>query len=320
MEKHTYSIIIPAYNEAQSLEELTAQINNALQQSKLTAEIIYINDGSRASTRDILDPLASKHQNITASHFSHNCGKAAALHAGIARARGERIITLDADLQDDPQEIKNLIAKMDEGFDLVTGWKKFRKDPLSKTLPSKIFNHFTNLIAGTKLHDHNCGIKIISKSCALQLPLYGDLHRYIPAIAAISGYKVSEIPVNHRQRKYGRSKYGIMRIFHGFFDIITVYIITRYASKPMHFFGYIGLFIFGFGFLLASYLTYEKFIYAKDIGDRPLLNLATLCMIIGVQIGITGILGELINFNQRNPSKYYTIHSITHADTHPSLQ
>ncbi len=302
------SIIIPAFNEAPNLEALCREIQAVVDSNALSYEIIIINDGSTDNTQEVIEKLfANDPKHIRGIQFVHNTGKAAALHAGFAKALGQITIQLDADLQDDPKEIPRFIAKIEEGYDLVVGWKKNRIDSFLKNESSKLFNTVTSGITGVKLHDHNCGFKAYKTAFAKQLNLYGELHRYIGVLAVHAGWKITEIPVHHRKRHKGVSKYGWIRFIHGFFDLFTVLFLTRYRSRPLHLFGYIGFVFFLLGFVIALYLTAIKLFAHESIGSRPLLLLSVMFMIMGVQIGVTGLVGEQITTHLYKDTPEYRI-------------
>lgn len=289
------SIIIPVFNEAENIELLYEEIISVLETIEKDYEIIFVNDGSLDTTQDRIDSLFNKDSNhIRGIQLLTQTGKAAALHAGFQLAKGDIIFTMDGDLQDDPHEIPNFLKKIDEGYDLVSGWKQNRKDSFIKNNTSKIFNAVTNAISRVKLHDFNCGFKAYKSNVVKGLNLYGELHRYIPVLVAARGYKVTEIPVQHRKRRNGKSKYGLLRFIHGALDIVTVMFITKFHSRPLHLFGYVGACFFTLGFLFGLYLTAVKFIGHQSIGERPLLLFSVMLMIMGVQIGITGLVSEQI--------------------------
>lgn len=236
--------------------------------------------------------------------LKRNFGKAIALSIGFAEAQGEIIITMDADLQDDPNEISRFIEKIHEGYDVVSGWKTNRKDSFIKNKTSKIYNYFTCLLSGVKLHDHNCGFKAYRSESVKDLDLYGQLHRYIPVLVSASGYtRIGEIGVHHRKRSFGTTKYGPKRFLHGFLDLLTVFFITKYKSSPLHFFGVISIYFFGFGFAIGLYLTYLRIVENAKIGDRPLLFLAVLLIVVGIQIGATGLISEQITHTTKKVSR-----------------
>jgi len=289
--KNNISIVVPVYNEQDSINILIKEI--VLQSLEYNIkEVIFINDGSTDLTKQKLLEAKSKNDFIKILNFKLNRGKSAALSKGFAYATGDYIITIDGDLQDDPSEFKKFVEKLNEGWDLVCGWKKSRNDPVSKTLPSKIYNFFVRIITGIKLHDFNCGFKGYKASVAKSIYLYGGLHRFIPAILGHRGNSICEVEVNHRSRKYGTSKYGFSRIFHGFFDFITILFLNKFTKRPMHFFGAIGLIFFLMGVSISAYLTIN-WINGQWIGDRPLFILGVLLIIVGVQTFSLGLLGEL---------------------------
>jgi len=285
------SIVIPAYNEEGSLPELMEEIASSMDDNSY--EIILVDDGSTDDTWSIVCDLASEYP-LRGLRFSVNSGKAAALAAGFSKAEGDYVATMDADLQDDPSEILPMISLMEEeGLDLVSGWKRKRKDPLSKTLPSKFFNFTVRLTTGVKLHDFNCGLKVYRRKVVRNLRLYGEMHRYTPVLASQKGFRVGEKAVNHRERKYGSTKYGLARFFRGFSDLLTVLFLNRYSYRPLHFFGGIGTVLALTGFVISSYLTVLWF-SGEAIGRRPLLLLGVLLLVVGVQFISLGLLGEMV--------------------------
>lgn len=285
------SIVIPAFNEEESLPELVKEISECMQDK--IHEIIIIDDGSTDNTWERISQLSSDFP-VTGLRFSSNIGKAAALAAGFNESRGEFIATLDADLQDDPLEIHGIIDLMiEEGFDLVSGWKKDRKDPLGKTVPSKFFNFTVRLATGVKLHDFNCGLKVYRRKVIENLELYGEMHRYTPVLAAQQGFSIGEKTVNHRQRKYGQTKYGLARFFRGYSDLLTVLFLHRYSYRPLHFFGGIGTVLALIGLGISAYLTVVWF-GGESIGRRPLLLLGVLLLVVGFQFISLGLLGEML--------------------------
>jgi len=290
------SIIIPAYNEEESLPILLQQLDIVLKTYSYCAEIILINDGSTDATAEVLDTLSKQSHRFTVHviHFRHNHGKAEALMAGFAIATGDIIITMDADLQDDPDEIPTLLNALNsENYDVISGWKYPRKDPLEKRAFSFVFNRVTTLFTGVKLHDMNCGFKAYRAEVIKELHLYGDLHRYIPILAHQAGYKVGEVKVRHHPRRFGISKYGFKRIPKGFLDLFTVLFLTKYLKRPLHVFGTIGTTVTFIGFLIGIYLAFVWFIEG-GVGFRPLLMLSVLMIILGVQFFSIGLLGELM--------------------------
>ncbi|MCS6989712.1 MAG: glycosyltransferase family 2 protein [Chloroherpetonaceae bacterium] len=296
------SVVVPLYNEVESLAELAEQICDAIQTSNLrdlfgrapTFEIIFVNDGSTDGSDAVIKALIEKRREIKLISFRRNYGKSAGLDAGFKAAQGKYVITMDADLQDNPYEIEPLIRKLEEGYDLVSGWKKKRYDPITKTLPSKLFNFVTGLLSGVRIHDFNCGLKAYRNEVVKTVQVYGEMHRYIPVLAKWSGFRVSEIVVRHRPRKYGASKFGASRFFNGFLDLLTVMFITKYMKRPMHLFGTLGIFCFLLGFVIAALLTYGKYVRDESVSNRPLLTLGVLLIILGVQFFLGGLLGEMI--------------------------
>ncbi|HOH46240.1 MAG TPA: glycosyltransferase family 2 protein [Candidatus Cloacimonadota bacterium] len=286
------SFVIPSLNEAESLKQLTAEILANI--GSHSYEIIFIDDGSRDSSPEIMRDLAAADPCIKVIQFRRNFGKAAALQQGFLAAEGEVVFTLDADLQDNPIEIPRFLAKLDEGYDLVSGWKKKRHDPLHKTLPSKLFNYVTARTFRLKLKDYNCGFKAYRKPLVKELNLYGEMHRYIPALAHALGYRVGELAVEHRARQFGKSKYGFERYLRGFFDLLTVKMVTQYVKSPLYLFGRIGLISTMLGTILSLYLAVLKIFYGQPLSNRPLLFLGMLLIITGFQFISLGLISELI--------------------------
>ena len=287
------SIIIPVKNEQGNISELIVKLINVLRQLNNTYEIIIIDDGSTDGTLHTACVLKMKYKCMRVIELRRNFGKAVALHTGFLAAKGKYVITMDGDLQDDPLEIPNFITKLNDGYDVVSGWKKVRKDPLSKTLPSKLFNFLTSVTTGVYLHDFNCGFKAYKREVVKSLFLYGELHRYIPALAYWKGFKIVEIPVMHHPRKSGKSKYGIARLLRGMFDLITVKYLTQYMDRPLHLFGSMGLIFFCAGFIAGIHLTYLWYLDIL-IWNRPLLILSVLLLILGVQFFFFGLIAEMI--------------------------
>jgi glycosyltransferase involved in cell wall biosynthesis len=286
------SIVIPVYNEEKSIRDLYTEIIKVINEYK-KYEIIFIDDGSSDNSVGVIRQIAENDNRVKLVRFYKNFGKADALSEGFLISKGDYIITMDADLQDDPAEIPNLIHKLDDGWDMVSGWKKNRKDPLEKKIPSKLFNKVTCFLTGVNIHDFNCGLKGYRKEVIKSIELYGGLHRYIPALAKQMGYTVSEIIVNHRERKFGETKYGGARYFHGFFDLLTVLFLGSYLRRPLHFFGKLGLLMFLGGVGISSYLTVGWF-NGIWIGDRPIFFLGILLIILSVQFFSIGFLGDIV--------------------------
>ena len=298
------SVIIPVYNEVESINELYKQLLKALQEFS-RYEIIFIDDGSSDGSVETIKKISELDNSINLIQFHRNYGKSAALAEGFKHAKGNYIVTMDSDLQDDPKEISNLINKLEEGFDLVSGWKKDRKDPLSKRLPSKLFNFVTRLFTGVHIHDFNCGLKIYRKAVVKTLELYGGRHRYIPAMVGQKKFKVSEIIVNHRPRIYGETKYGGSRLFHGLFDLISILFLSKYTQSPMYFFGKIGLITFLSGITIEIYVLYLKYSLGDPFAKHmALLMLGILIIVVGIQFFSIGLVGEMIaNSNQDKESR-----------------
>jgi glycosyltransferase involved in cell wall biosynthesis len=288
------TVVIPVFDEEGSLEELHRRLTQALAAVGRTYEVIYVDDGSRDGSPGILKAIFERDPRTKVLTFRRRYGKSAALAVGFEEARGQVIVTMDADLQDDPAEIPNLLAKLDQGYDLVSGWKKDRKDPLEKTVPSKIFNSVTARVTGLKLHDMNCGLKAYRREVTDELKIYGELHRFLPVFAHKDNFRVGEIPVTHYPRLHGRTKYGVRRFVHGFLDLLTVIMLTGYTRSPLHFFGSLGIFFTLVGLCINCFLIYLKIIHGNIQGRTPLLMLGVLLMIMGLQLVSTGLLAELI--------------------------
>ena len=288
------SVIIPVFNEIGSLPELMDQLRKVLHiYSKW--EILFVDDGSTDGSTEFLNDLSRKDENVTLIQFHRNYGKSAALAEGFKLAKGEYLITMDADLQDDPAEIPNLMKKLEEGFDLVSGWKKERKDPISKRFPSKIFNYVTRKMTGVKIHDFNCGLKIYRKAVIKTLDLYGGRHRYIPALAGHNKFRISEIQVNHRPRIHGVTKYGGSRLFHGFFDLISIIFMNRYTQQPLHLFGFFGLFCGLASLTLELYVIGRKIFSGHSFYEHLALMLfGAMLFILGLWFFSIGLIAEMI--------------------------
>lgn len=295
------SVIIPVYNEEQSLPMLHTELAANLKKLKRTFEILYINDGSTDRSADILKKLTNPSARIIT--FRANFGKSEALAEGFRNTNGRFIITMDADLQDDPSQIERLLEMLTRGYDLVSGWRVKREDTTVKKISSFLFNKGTALLSGVHLHDANCGLKVFTKDVADQISLYGELHRFIPILAAKKKFRVAEVPINHRKRKFGVSKYGWERGWKGIIDLFTTLFVTDYATKPAHFFGKIGLILFCAGFLMDGYVTALKILTGSTQGRIPLFLAGILCMVLGVQLLSTGLIAEMMTyyFLRRNP-------------------
>ena len=288
------SVIIPAFNEEESIPHLYEKLKPVLEKvSDGKYELIFVDDGSCDSTLRVMKEIYEKDERVKVVSLRKNFGKAQAFAVGFGIASGWYVLTLDADMQDDPEEIPRFIGKLDEGYDLVIGWKALRKDPILKVASSRFFNWINCVVFGLRLHDINCGFKAYRKEVIEETELYGELHRYIPIIAHSKGFKVTEIKVKHHPRKYGRTKYNWRRYFAGFFDLLTSIVITRFAKKPLHFFGSFGSLFFLAGLLICAKLTWDWF-HHRWIGDRPLLILGVLLLIVGMQVIMIGLIGEII--------------------------
>jgi len=296
------SIIVPLYNEEESIHQLAEEIRDAVKKLSLEYELIFIDDGSKDGSFKQIISLASSDSRIKCLRFRRNYGKAAALSEGFKEANGELVVTMDSDLQDDPSEIGALIDKINEGFDVVSGWKKSRKDPWSKKLPSKLFNLVTGIMSGIRIHDFNCGLKIYKADVIKTISVYGEMHRYIPVLAKLAGFSVTEVVVNHRARLYGKTKFGAGRFLKGFLDLVTVIFLGKYNRNPLHFFGKIGTIILSVGFIINLYLTIQWF-GGIWIGNRPILFLGVLLMIVGIQFISLGLLAEMIT-SRGNETNY----------------
>ncbi|MEE2710034.1 MAG: glycosyltransferase family 2 protein [Gemmatimonadota bacterium] len=288
------TVLISLYNEVESLPELYTQLVAAIEPTGLSFELLFIDDGSRDGSFEVIDGFRNQDERVRAVQFRRNYGKSAALAVGFEEARGRKyVVTIDADLQDDPNEIPGIIKQIEEGCDLVSGWKQSRQDPITKTLPSKLFNRVTGMVSGLRLHDFNCGLKAYRSEVVKTITVYGELHRYLPVLAHWSGFLVTERPVHHHPRKYGETKFGVDRFTHGVFDLLTVYFVSKYTRRPLHWFGTLGLLSFGIGFGFAVYLTW-LWQQGIGIGTRPLLLFSVLLMLLGIQLMSMGLIGEMI--------------------------
>lgn len=311
------SFIIPFLDEENTLNILRHQIHTVLSEQQVSYEIIFVNDGSKDSSEAVCRALVNDHSNVKLINFRSNFGKSAALSAGFGEARGEIIITMDADLQDDPIEIPRFLSAIEEGVDVVCGWKKVRHDPLGKTMPSKLFNAVVNKTFGLKLRDHNCGFKAYRSEAIKSLNLYGELHRFIPALLHNRGFALCELPVQHQPRKFGVSKFGAGRLIKGALDLMTVALTTRYASRPLHIFGALGLIMILIGGLSLSYLAGIWVLGGGPIGDRPLLLFGMLLMLFGGQLIGTGLIAEIILSRSMDERSKYEIRDIVVYNREP---
>jgi glycosyltransferase involved in cell wall biosynthesis len=289
----TISVVAPAFDEERSVALLYEELQAALDPLGQAWEVVFVDDGSTDGTFAALTRLYSAHDNVRVVRLRRNFGKSAALAAGFEQAQGDVVVTIDADLQDDPAEIPRLLAKLDEGFDLVSGWKSRRADPFTRRFLSRVFNRLASAVSGLSLHDVNCGLKAYRAEVVHDLKIYGELHRFLPVLAHERGYRVAELPVNHRPRTHGRSRYGLERYLRGFLDLLTVSLVGRYRHRPLHLFGGLGLVLGAVGTIVLTYLTVLK-ATGEAIGHRPLLILGVLLVVVGLQLFSVGLLGEMI--------------------------
>jgi glycosyltransferase involved in cell wall biosynthesis len=315
------SIIVPLLNESESLPQLLSEILSVKQQKHIDLEIIFVDDGSSDGSWKLIEEFSHEHSFVSGIRFRRNFGKASALTAGMRTAQGDVIMMMDADLQDDPAEIPNFLAKLDEGFDVVNGWKERRLDPWHKVYPSKVFNWMVGKLTGLHLHDHNCGLKLFRKEVANELNIYGELHRFIAVLAFSRGFKVTEVPVHHRSREHGHSKYGIRRFLRGFLDLFTVKFLIGYGQRPSHMLGAVGLFFFGLGSLGLSWLMLVWILMnvfgvmeVAPIGHRPLLAYSIASTLLGAQAISLGFISELIVANTLRGEATYSISESTSDD------
>ncbi len=301
------SVVVPLFNEEESLPELEAWIRKVMEANRFTYEIIMVDDGSKDRSWQVVEGLTNKNPNVRGIKFRRNYGKSAALHVGFEVAQGDVVITMDADLQDSPDEIPGLRKMIvEDGYDLVSGWKQKRYDPISKTIPSKFFNGVTRWISKIPLHDFNCGLKAYRHNVVKSIEIYGEMHRYTPLLAKWSGFgKITEKVVEHRARKYGTSKFGLDRFINGFLDLLSITFIGKFGKRPMHFFGLLGTLFFIAGFFVLVWLSFEKLIQKEyGIADRPLFYFGILMLIVGTQLFVTGFLAELLVRNSSTRNMY----------------
>ncbi len=307
------SIVIPLLNEEESLPELYAWIKRVVDANNLSYEVLMIDDGSTDNSWEVITKLSASDSHVKGIKFARNYGKSAALNTGFQACTGEVVITMDADLQDSPDEIVPLYNKIAvEGWDLVSGWKQKRYDPIMKTVPSKFFNAVTSHMSGIHLHDFNCGLKAYKSKLVKTIDVYGEMHRYIPVIAKWAGFrKITELVVQHRARKYGVTKFGLERFVYGFLDLLSIMVVTKFRKRPMHLFGAYGTLSFLIGFGIAFYLLINKVIHSaflyqpvRDVVDQPLFFLSLTAIIVGVQLFLTGFLGELLANSNRRSDEY----------------
>ncbi|BDD03587.1 glycosyltransferase family 2 protein [Aureibacter tunicatorum] len=312
------SILVPSYNEDESLPELCSWIKKVMDEKNFAYEVVIVDDGSTDRTWEVTQEINAKDKNVKGIKFNRNYGKSAALNVGFKAVKGDVVITMDADLQDSPDEIPALYDKiMKEGYDLVSGWKKKRYDPISKTVPSKFFNAVTRKLSGIELNDFNCGLKAYKNAVVKNVAIHGEMHRYIPVIAKWRGFdKIGEQVVEHRARQYGVSKFGLERFINGFLDLLSITFVTKFRKKPMHFFGLLGTLSFMFGFVSTLFLIWEKWINLKDgthvreIVDQPFFYIALVMLVIGVQLFLGGFLAEMITMNGHKEDDYLVIEEV----------
>jgi glycosyltransferase involved in cell wall biosynthesis len=300
------TIVLPVFNEEPTILPLVEAIERSLEATGRSYEIVFVDDGSSDGSFDRMREAAKSTSSVRAIRLRRNFGKAAALTAGFGAARGRVVVTMDADLQDDPAELPRLLETLEQGYDLVSGWKVERHDPLSKTVPSKVFNWVTGKLSGLSLHDMNCGFKAYRREVTRELRIYGELHRYIPVLAFWRGFRIGEIGVRHHPRRFGHSKYGASRFLKGFVDLVTVMFLTRYTLRPLHLFGAAGVIIGGAGFLINLYLSLQ-WLAGIGIGHRPLLQLGVLLSVVGVQLVFTGLIGEMVADRGFDPESTYSV-------------
>jgi len=315
------TILIPVMNEEGNLPTLYERLTASLERIGLPYEVIFVDDGSQDATWALISQLSERDQRVIGLRHRRNFGKAQALANGFAAARGDVVVTMDGDLQDDPDELPRFLALLDEGYDLVSGWKQRRKDPLGKTAPSKLFNWTVRKASGVPLHDFNCGFKAYRREVTSAIRLYGELHRFTPVLANAEGFRIGELPVKHHARTWGQSKYGWSRLTKGFLDLLTVVFLTRYRQRPMHILGLPGLVFMVIGVLLGLWLTFEKLALGHPIGTRPLLMLSVLLIVIGTQFFGLGLLGEYQSYrsNAPHPDRQIPLRGTVGLATRPNL-
>jgi len=312
------SVVVPLFNEEESLPELCDWISRVMQKHGFTYEVLLVDDGSADSSWQVVQDLSQENPAIKGIKFNRNFGKSAALNTGFKAASGSVVISMDADLQDSPDEIPELYKMItEEGYDMVSGWKKKRHDPISKTIPSKFFNYITRKISGIKLHDFNCGLKAYNAKVVKHIQVYGEMHRYIPVIAKWNGFtNIGEKVVAHQERKYGTTKFGLERFINGFLDLLSITFVSKFKRKPMHFFGTLGTLSFASGFIITCYVIGLKLynIYhklpARDVVDQPLFFLALVALVVGVQLFLTGFLAEMIAMKSNSKNEYLVVDKI----------
>lgn len=308
------SVVIPVYNEDESVPMIYRRFTEVLaagpEPYRSSYEIIFVDDGSSDNSFAVCAEIQAADPRVKVVQFRRNFGKTAALHAGFQLSRGARVVTIDADMQEDPGDLFRLLEQLDAGYDMVSAWRARRNDPLSKTLPSRVFNGVVSRLTGLKLHDFNCGFKVYTREVVRELRLYGELHRFIPVLASQRGFKVTEVPVEHRPRKFGKSKFGARRLGRGYLDFIMVLFLSTYLRRPLRLFGAIGTLFVLTGGLICAYLTLLWFQGVRPIGDRPLLTLGVLLLITGLQFISTGLVGEMLRNSSYQPGDEYAVRRV----------
>lgn len=303
------SVVVPLLNESRSLNELHDRLSAVLDRIATRHEIIFVDDGSDDGSLEVLRQISARDQASRYIRFRRNFGKSAALAAGFRATRYDTIATMDADLQDIPEQMPAMFDRLDEGYDLVSGWRHRRRDKLTRKLGSRLYNRVTSLLTGVRLHDINCGFKIYRKEVLDEVLVYGERHRYIPVLASYRGFRLGEVKIEHSKRIYGSSRYGLGRVLGGIFSLLTVILLTRYTNKPLHFFGFLGLGLAGIGVAIDSYLIVLRVFFNQWLSNRPLLIIGTLLAIVGIQLVLFGLLAEMIAFSYRRESDYSIVES-----------
>src|SRR5687767_7291774 len=310
----TISVVVPLFNERASLNELYSRLTSVLEETGQRYEIIFVDDGSTDDSLNALKDFRTVNRSVRFIRFRRNFGKSAALAAGFRAARYSIIITIDADLQDIPEQLPLLINKLDEGYDLVCGWRHSRHDRLTKRIASKIYNVVTGMLTGVRLHDLNCGFKCIRREVLDEVMVYGERHRFIPVLASYRGFRLGEVKIDHAPRAHGSSRYGIERVLGGMFSLLTIILMTRYTNKPLHFFGFLGSLLFSIGFIIDFYLITLRVVSKQWLSNRPLLIIGTLLIIVGVQLVLFGLLAEMIAFSYRREGDYSIVETDDEED------
>ena len=314
MSSTSISVVVPLYNERPALDELCRRLTTVLSGLARRYEVIFVDDGSTDGSIQTLKGFRSINPSVRFIRFRRNFGKSAALAAGFRAARYDVILTMDADLQDMPEELPLLLMRLDEGYDLVSGWRHRRRDKLGRRIGSKIYNRVTSLLTGVRLHDINCGFKCYRREVLDEVMVYGERHRYIPVLASYRGFCIGEVKVEHAPREHGNSRYGMERVLGGFFSLLTVILMTRYTNKPLHFFGVMGLLLSGIGSAIDLYLIILRVFFDQWLSNRPLLIIGTFLVVVGVQLVLFGLLAEMIAFSYRRESDYSVVESSDEED------